>query len=218
VGRYNKVIKKLQRMWRGFTIVELLITIATIAIIATIVGVVYANIQLSAQSYSRKEDIISIQERLESYAAKNDGLYPATTSNPSSNWHTIDVRTDDSCFNGSSQTDWIPGFDNLQQSIPNVGVGVGVDGNSGCYLYASNGEEYVLSAWNMLADPQTDSQLYRRLGFRPFQTATSTQFYTCNNNVVGGANGGYDIEDDYYKHSYTVSNIETCDETPPPGA
>jgi hypothetical protein len=93
-----------------------------------------------------------------------------------------------------------------------------VGGNAGCYLYASNGAQYVLSAWNMLSSPQSDKPLYRRLGFRAFQTSTSTQFYTCNDNVIGGANGGYDITSDYYKHSYTLSNITDCDETPPPGA
>jgi hypothetical protein len=92
-----------------------------------------------------------------------------------------------------------------------------VDGIVGCYLYVSNGQEYVISAWNMVTIPQT-SVLYRRLGFRDFQTTSSTQFYTCNANSVGGATGGYDSSEDYYKHSYTVSNITDCDETPPAGA
>ena len=70
----------------------------------------------------------------------------------------------------------------------------------------------------MLASPQTTAPFYRRLGFRPFQTSTSTQFYTCNENVVGGANGGYDITQDYYKHSYTLSNITSCDGTLPSGS
>jgi hypothetical protein len=87
----------------------------------------------------------------------------------------------------------------------------------GCYLYASNGSQYVISAWNVSPVPQT-STLYRRLGFRAFQSDSSTQFYTCNDNVVGGANSGYDADKDYYKHSYTISNITSCDETPPPGA
>jgi hypothetical protein len=31
-------------------------------------------------------------------------------------------------------------------------------------------------------------------------------------------NGGYNVDNDYYKHSFTISNIAGCDETPPPGA
>ena len=117
--------------------------------------------------------------------------------------------------NGSSQADWIPGVANLPQSNPTGGPGV--DDITGCYLYVSNGQEYVISAWNMVSSPQT-STLYRRVGFREFQTASSTQFYTCNNNNVGGATSGYNINQAYYNHSYTVSNISDCNETPPAGA
>ena len=70
----------------------------------------------------------------------------------------------------------------------------------------------------MLSSPQTDAPFYRRLGFRQFQTDTSTQFYSCNENAIGGkSQGNYKIQDDYYKHSYTITNITDCDETPPPG-
>lgn len=203
----------------GFTIVELLIVIVVIGILASIVVVSYNGIQQKAQNINRLDDLDKITSLLALYAKNNNGLYPVTTSNSTANWKTIDVRTDSHCFNGSSQVDWIPGIDSLPQSVPNTGSGTGVNGNSGCYLYASNGQVYVLSAWNMVSVPTTVSPYYRRLGFRSFQTSTSTQFYTCNDNVTGGTNGNkYDITQDYYKHSYTVSNITGCDETPPPGA
>lgn len=199
---------------KGFTIVELLIVVVVIAILAAIVIVAYNGIQERARNSVRINDITSAQRSVETYKIQN-GEYPTTTNNPKSNWRAADVRTDDNCTNGSSQTDWVPGISNLPQSSPKGGTGV--DGIVGCYLYVSDGEEYVLSAWNMVSTPQT-STFYRRLGFREFQTASSTQFYTCNVNGVGGATGGYDITEDYYKHSYTVSNIHDCDETPPGGA
>lgn len=214
----EKAVYYLKRMIRGFTIVELLIVVATITVLATIALVVYNGIQRSAQDITLKDSLKGVETRIEAYAAKNNGMYPATTANTTANWKTVDVRTDVNCFNGSAQSDWVPGFDDLPQSVPNTGINAGVDGSPGCYLYASNGIEYVLSAWNMLSTPQAAEGLYRRLGFRPFQTSSSTQFYTCNNNVVGGVNGGYDITKDYYKRSYTLSNITGCNETPPPGA
>lgn len=199
---------------KGFTIVELLIAIAVIAILATIVIVAYNGIQERARNVKRHSDLSTVLKKLEVYHVEN-GEYPKTTIHPASNWKSIDVRTDNNCFNGSSQLDWVPGIvESLPQSDQSS---IGVDGVKGCYLYASNGTEYVLSAWNMLSGPQT-SMMYRRLGFREFQTSSSTQFYTCNSNVVGGATGGYDVSKDYYKHSYTISNITSCDETPPPGA
>ena len=202
----------------GFTIIELLIVIVIIGILATAVLVIYRGMQIRAQDIGRQDDLQKIEATLAQYASQHSGVYPATTTNPTANWRTVDVRTDVNCFNGSAQADWIPGVGSLPQSVPNVGAALGVNGNAGCYLYASNGVDYVLSAWNMLASPQTIAPFYRRLGFRPFQTSTSTQFYTCNENVVGGANGGYDITQDYYKHSYTLSNITSCDETPPSGS
>lgn len=198
---------------RGFTIVELLIVIVVIAVLATIVIATYSGVQERARNASRQSDVKNAQKLVEIYKAEN-GSYPATTTNTQANWHAADVRTDSNCTNGSSQSDWIPG---ITTPLPQSGTSSGVDGLRGCYLYVSDGSEYVISAWNMVSTPQT-SLFYRRLGFRQFQSDSSTQFYTCNSNTVGGANGGYDVTQDYYKHSYTVSNITNCDETPPPGA
>lgn len=202
----------------GFTVVELLLVAVVLGILVAVTVVAYRGMQNQANDLKRRDDIKTVEAALEYYATHHDGLYPATTANAVANWKTVDVRTDSNCFNGSSQTDWVPELEYLSQSTPNTGWLAGVDGSSGCYLYASNGTHYVLSFWNMLATPQADSSLYRRLGFRTFQTSTSTQFYSCNHNVTGGANGAYDAAKDYYKHSYTISNITDCDETPPPGA
>lgn len=202
----------------GFTIVEVLIVIAVISILATMVVVAYNTIRSSASTLQRISDLESVDAQLQRYALKNNGSYPATTANTTANWTSVDVETDVNCWNGSALEEWVPGLSELPQSIPNTGSAAGVSGNAGCYLYASNGEEYVLSAWNMLDEPSDETKFYRRLGFRKFQTSTSTQFYTCNDNVTSGQNGGYDAEQDYYKHSLTISNITDCDETPPPGA
>ena len=209
---YTKYMKR--RSNYGFTIVEILIVIAVVAILAAIIVVVYRGIQDRARNSIKINDLKTTERLVETYKVIN-GEYPKTTNNPKSNWKAADVRTDDNCFNGTSQPDWIPGItEKLPQSDSSA---VGVGGAGGCYLYASNGAEYVLSAWNMLSTPQ-NTTFYRRLGFREFQTPSSTQFYTCNSNPVGGVSGGYNINEDYYKHSYTISNISDCDETPPSGA
>lgn len=200
---------------KAFTIAEIIIIISVLSILGTIGVMTYRTTMLRIRDAGIQSDIKNVQEMVESYKAKYHE-YPKTTDASQANWKTIDVFTDNNCFNGSSQPDWVPGLnETLPQSGGNTNGGVG--GKGGCYLYASDGIHYVISAWNMLKDPQTDT-MYRRLGFRAFQTNTSTQFYTCNDNVVGGANGGYNANNDYYKHSYTVSNITDCNETPPPGA
>jgi prepilin-type N-terminal cleavage/methylation domain-containing protein len=207
----NKI--KIKR--QAFTIIEIIIVVSVLSILAVIGLMTYRSVTISVRSATVQSDIQNVQEMIETYRARNHE-YPKTTDESQANWRTVDVRTDDGCFNGTSQPDWVPSLDEeLPQSSNSTNTGV--DGRGGCYLYASDGVNYVISAWNMLKAPQTE-KMYRRLGFREFQTDTSTQFYTCNANVVGGANGGYDINEDYYKHSYTISNITDCDETPPPGA
>lgn len=212
------MIYKNQKYKLGFTILELIITIMIIGILSVMSVVTYSGIQARAQDIRRQDNLSSVEAMLASYAFSHNGTYPVTTANSTANWKMIDVLTDSNCFNGSSQADWVPGFTSLPQSVPNVGLAAGVDGNSGCYLYASNGVQYVLSVWNMLSNPKTSKPFYRRLGFRSFQTSESTQFYSCNDNAIGGiSQGNYDIGKDYYKHSYTISNITDCDETPPSG-
>lgn len=208
---YTVIMDKL----KGFTIVELLIVIVVVGILAAIAVVSYNGAQTKARNATRYSDIQAVNELLDIYYTQHRE-YPKTTNNPQSNWKAIDVYSDDNCPNGSSQADWVPGLaDQLPQSDQSYATGA--DGKYGCYLYASNGSEYVLSAWNMISPPQTTT-FYRRLGFREFQSSNSTLFYTCNSGPVGGASGGYNSNADYYKHSYTISNITDCDETPPPGA
>lgn len=215
----RKIYRAFVKRQSGFSLFELVIVIVLIGILAAAVAISYAGIQSRVHNLKRRSDISSVQERLEVYAARNGGKYPITSTHQSDNWRTIDVLRDSNCFNGPADIEWVPDFKNLPQSVTNTGAETGADGKSGCYLYVSNGEEYVLSAWNMVSKPTTEKSFYRRLGFRPFQTPTSTQFYTCNENEVGGKKGkNYDIDADYYKHSYTVSNITDCDETPPAGA
>jgi len=210
------ILTKRIKSLRGFTIIELLIAIVVIGILAALVIIAWNGIQERARDARIRSGVSDMRKLVEIYNTEY-GNYPKTTNNPQANWHAADARTDANCSNGSSQTDWIPGLNViLPQSDPTASTGV--NGIKGCYLYVSDGTDYVISAWNMIGTSQS-SVLYRRLGFRQFQSDSSTQFYTCNDSGVGGVGGGvYDISQDYYKHSYTISNITNCNETPPPGA
>lgn len=208
-------VKRAGKNLRGFTLVELLVVMVVIGILAGITVTYYA-IQQRARETLYLGELKKLGDALDIYYTKN-GNYPPTTNNPKSAWPAQTVRTDDNCITGSAQADWIPSInEQLPQSIPGVKAGVG--GVSGCYIYVSNGQEFVLSAWNMLSQPATGDG-YRRLGFRKFTDENSTQFYTCNDNSTGGGQGNnYDEDKDYYKYSYTISNITDCDESPPDGA
>lgn len=62
---------------RGFTLIELLVVIAIIGILAAMVTVSFTSSQRQARDTQRKSDLTQYRSTLESYANKNDGLYPA---------------------------------------------------------------------------------------------------------------------------------------------
>ena len=61
---------------RGFTLIELLVVIAVIGALSSIVIVTFPAAQKRARDSQRKSDIKQYQAALESYANKNNGLYP----------------------------------------------------------------------------------------------------------------------------------------------
>ena len=205
---------------RGFTIVELLIVIVVIAILAAIVIAAYGGVQSNAQQAKIREDLAQVQRLVENYYTIN-GSYPFTASNLNPNWGTTTARTDANCSIGTRTADWVPGLGTTLPQSTTSGQGIG--GYPGCYMYASDGTNYVISAWNMIGTPQTASPYYRRLGFREVDPShTYAIFYLCNfSGTIGGVYSGvYNIAQDYYKHSYTLSNFSpsSCNETPPAGA
>lgn len=211
----------MQKKWakgRGFTVIELLIVIVVIAILTTITAVSYNGLQMRSRLSKIETDITTVQKLIEAYKARN-GVYPITAANLNPDWGTTTAWSDANCTAGAKRADWVPDLSTaLPQSQPtNWGVG----GYLGCYIYVSNGTVYVLSAWNMLKDPQTE-KMYRRVGLREMDPShLYAMFYLCNLNEIGGLiSGVYNANLDYYKHSYTVSNIKAsdCGETPPAGA
>lgn len=200
----------------GFTIVELLIVIVVIGVLAAIVVVAYNGITASAKLSKVRQDISQLNKQVLAYYARN-GQYPSTSATMTGG---ATALADANCtYTGAGVTataQWIP---NITGSLPQSDQSLrGVGNNPGCYIYLSNGTEYVLSAWNMLPSPSTDSG-YRRLGFRE-TSWMSAPYYLCNHAAIGGAPGGgsYNANNDYYKRSVTYTSYTNCNETPPAGA
>ena len=206
----------------GFTIVELLIVIVVIGILASMAIVSYTGIQSRARDTLRQSSIMQVQRLIEVYHA-NNGEYPKTADDITEYGPTV-VRTDSNCHVGTKQADWVPGLtEALPPSLPTPGKGAFGDGTAidqqGFFFQAKDGIRYILSAWNNLESGPQTTTMYRRLGFREPRFAGNNT-YLCNFQYIGGTNESlvYQPQSDYYKRSYTISNITDCDETPPAGA
>lgn len=189
----------------GFTIVELLIVIVVIGILAAIVIVAYNGVQARARDARRLADIQTVNKALQLYYIDN-GSYPVTTPSGMST-----AYTDTNCQLGTKQADWVPGL--TPKYLPQLPQNISPhpwDSKTGCYQYASDGTSYVLGAWQALETGPQSTTLYRRLGFREGWAAAGNggvQAYYCAN----GTSPAY--WDGYYKYSYTVSNVTTCNES-----
>ncbi len=200
---------------RGFTIVELLIVIVVIAILAAITVVAYGGIQNSTRNSRVMSEIRQVAQLVEAYNIQN-GSYPSTGG-------ISRVYTDTNCpassdVDGYKGSQWVPGVGSVPQSPTESNKSILMNYLGGCYMYASDGDRYILSAWNeKMGNPSTGT-MYRRIGWRE-GTFFGDNGYLCNHPNIGGyATGSYISGHDYYRYSYTISNITTCDETPPPGA
>ena len=197
---------------KGFTIVELLIVIVVIAILAAITVVAYTGIQERTRNVAIQSDISQVAKLVEAYAAEN-GSYPSTGG-------LSQVYADSNCglatdSDGYTGVNWVPGVENLPQNPGLQGSGLG---GRGCYFYSSDGSLYIVSAWNAKWGGRSTDSMYRRLGWRE-RNNSANNGYNCNHTNIGGnSTGTYNIASDYYKHSYTISNISNCNETPPSGA
>jgi prepilin-type N-terminal cleavage/methylation domain-containing protein len=205
-----------KRRQYGFTIVELLIVIVVIGVLAAIVIVAYNGITAGAKVSKVRQDMSQMNKQIQAYYARN-GQYPSTSATMVGG---ATALADANCtYTGAGVTataQWIP---NISGALPQSDQSMrGVSNASGCYIYLSNGTEYVLSAWNMLPNPSTESG-YRRLGFRE-TSWMSAPYYLCNHAAIGGAVGGgaYNANNDHYKRSVTYTSYTSCNETPPSGA
>lgn len=64
-------------MKKGFTLVELLVVVSIIGVLATLVLVSFGPIQKQARDTQRRSDVKEYRNALESFANKEDGLYPS---------------------------------------------------------------------------------------------------------------------------------------------
>lgn len=126
----------MRRLSRGFTLVELLVTITVISILAVIV---YANVGKAnpkARDVERQADLRNLQSAIEQYKQKN-GEYPAMGCGPDANG----LSDEGDCPNGSYITGLAPEFITVLPKDPRRGSAAGYG-----YVTNSMGSSYKIIA------------------------------------------------------------------------
>lgn len=206
----------------GFTLIELLVVIVIIGLLATMVIVNVSQARVQARDTRRKADIRTIQNALEMYAQRHEGSYPKTQTDPlvsggghfvSGSWvqYNNQVNADPGCTRGTTRetgtntTDWIPELvaENFLSSLPKDPLPeMQYSGEyplqDACYMYQSDGDNYVLSAWNTVetGPKSAGDDMFSQAGFR--EMWTDQQIYFCNHPFIVP----------YYKYSYTLTNMK----------
>ena len=192
-----------QKSYGGFTLVELL-TVVLIIIILSATAIFFTNrARLRARDAQRATDILNMAALVENYKIAT-GSYPSTGS-----IHT--VYMDPGCTITPTAPDtitaqWIPGvvptyIGSLPRDPKPADQARDRYPAAACYMYASDGEYYIISAWATAeTGPFTTGQLYSRAGYR--EANQVDQRYNCDHPNIGDAASG-----DYYQYSYTITNL-----------
>lgn len=129
---------------QGFTLIELLVVIAVIGILASVVLASLNSARAKARNAKRVANLHEIQTALEFYYS-DYGYYPPTNMNAWRSecpyWTTSPPGT---ATVGYAAKDVIPGLVPTYMSSFPSDPSMNIATDSGCYLYRSNGIDYVM--------------------------------------------------------------------------
>ncbi len=160
-------MSKLHQKNKGFTLIELLVVIAIIAILSTIISVMFSSARVKAKDTVRKADLNSVKTALELYANDHNGTYPSTIPPGQTTPQVLGLNgcnTWTSNQTTSATSAWIPGLvsGGYISQLPHDPDGLSIStsnptaGCSSTYLYASDGKDYAIS--NSLAVYSTNPE------------------------------------------------------------
>lgn len=118
---------------KGFTLIELMVTISLIAVLTAIAIVYYGNTQKKARDNKRKSDLEQVRAALEMYRSQN-GTYPNNDDGNGSNWATMTSTLQSNEYLNQPPQDPRSGTYNY-------------------YYYSDSGADYTLCAYLEGEDP-----------------------------------------------------------------
>ena len=176
-------LKSTNNLVRGFTLIELLVVIAIIGLLASVVLVSLNGARSKARDTKRRADLHQMSTALEFYYNDNNSSYPSTGGS----WRTACSNTtyNTGCNGGGANSCTFSGASGY---IPNLAPTYVTqlpkdprDPVNGCYMYASDGVNYMLMAWgtvencsNISADPMRRPNYASECDYAVYTSGAST--------------------------------------------
>jgi len=160
----------------GFTIAELLVTIAVISVLAAVVLFNTSNTSMESRNADRQANLQLVKSALELYKLKYD-RYPEGCNGPL-DW-SGQVGTSHDCPSGSGQYEYIIGL--APEFIPTLPQDPKLNGSDSGYAYVTNAEGSVFKFMARNTVEYSDAANRVQRG-HPFQS--------CDVNTMGGAFAG----------------------------
>lgn len=138
----------------GFTLIELLVVIAIIGLLSSVVLASLNSARGKARDAKRESDFGELRTALELYANDNNGKYPSTGGSYYGSGSTCSTFNVSGTLTTSGATGYIP---NLAPAyIPVLPLDPKPFSPSGCYLYDSNGTDYILLTLGTFENPSSN--------------------------------------------------------------
>ncbi len=145
---------KASKATKGFTLIELLVVIAIIALLSSVVLSSLNTARAKARDATRLRDFRELRSALALYASDNDGVYPNTASAWWGNCSSFGSRPT------TGATGYVP---NLAPTyIRELPLDPNPIGSTGCYLYRSNGVDYMLLAYQTVETYTATTNQWKR--------------------------------------------------------
>jgi prepilin-type N-terminal cleavage/methylation domain-containing protein len=149
---------------QGFTLIELLVVISIIGLLSSIVLVALNGARAKGRDSARVQGIVQVRNALELYYATNNS-YPTGPGNIFTDGSGNQINITSACVTGNGQPgSQLPINSIISGLTPQFIAKIPTDPKnpSPCYMYASNGKDYIFLEYNVLENPlQSNSIFYK---------------------------------------------------------